>query len=232
MTHAKTLRALSMGLIFSVGAAGVAAADENAGWYLGASLGQSQFDVDQDELDAEALTIMEENGAIVLSGDSTLDDSDTAWSVFGGYRFSPYFSLEAGYQELGAIAYRSSGTVAFVGFPGSYPASVASDGESSGFTLGTVGSIPIGERFDLHGKLGVLFADTEISAFVAIDDVSGSGSESASSQDLFYGAGFAFRIGDNWSISADYQLFKDVGDKNKTGEEDIDVLTLAVSVRL
>jgi OmpA-OmpF porin, OOP family len=112
--------------------------------------GQSQVDVDQDELDAGVVGLLEEEGANVLSGSSELEDSDTAWSRFGGYRLSPYFAVEAGYQDLGTITYGSSGTIAIPGVPGTFPASVNIDFESSGLTLAGVGSGPLGESVDLH----------------------------------------------------------------------------------
>jgi OOP family OmpA-OmpF porin len=232
MINSKLIRAIGIGLSLYGATLSVAAADETSGWYFGASGGQSQVDVDQDELDSGVVGIFEDEGAIVLSGSSELEDSDTAWSLFGGYRLSPYFAVEAGYQDLGTIAYRSSGTVAIPGVPGTFPASVNIDFESSGFTLAGVGSIPIGESFDLHGRLGVFFADTEVGVGVSLADFSDGGSESASSQDLFYGVGAALHFGGNWSISLDYQMFKDVGDDEVTGEEDADVVSLAVSYRL
>jgi hypothetical protein len=39
-------------------------------------------------------------------------------------------------------------------------------------------------------------------------------------------------FGGNWSISLDYQMFKDVGHDEVTGEEDANVVSLAVSYRL
>jgi OmpA-OmpF porin, OOP family len=232
MINSKLIRAIGIGLGLCGATVSVASADEMMGWYFGASGGQSQVDLSKDELDGLVVESFNDAGLIVVSGSSSLDDSDTAFSVFGGYRLSQYFAVEAGYQDLGAAAYRSSGTLALPGFPGTVPATLNIDFESSGFTLAGVGAIPMGDAFDLHGRLGILFADTEITESGATTGFSDSETFSASSQEVFYGVGAGFHFGGNWSISFDYQLFKDVGDEEETGEEDLDVLSLAVSYRL
>jgi OmpA-OmpF porin, OOP family len=221
-----------LGLGFFAATINSASADEVSGWYFGLRGGQSQLDISKDALDETVVFAFEDAGASVLSGSSSLDDSGTAWSLFGGYRLSQYFAVEAGYQDLGAASYRSSGTIGIPGIPAIFPATASADIEASGFTLAGVGSIPVGKSFDVHGRLGVLFADTEASLSVGVAGETGSESFSGSSQDVFYGVGAALHFGTNWSISLDYLMFKDVGDEEETGEGDIDSLTLGVIYRL
>src|SRR3546814_8288271 len=63
-----------------VGAATFGAqAAEEPGFYLGAGAGQSFVD------------------------ETGYDDEDTAFSAFGGYQFTQWFGLEAGYADLGEL---------------------------------------------------------------------------------------------------------------------------------
>jgi OOP family OmpA-OmpF porin len=155
-----------------------------------------------------------------------------SWSAFGGYRFSSFLAVEAGYIDFGTAEYRASGTVNPPGPVASAPASYSADFDVSGFTLAAIGSFPLGQMFDLHARAGVLFADTEISQSVTIGTMSAGDSFSTNSQDLFYGLGVGLHLGERWSLSLDWQQFKDVGDEDDTGETDIDRLSLGVTFRL
>src|SRR4029450_162086 len=83
--------ASTLAALVALGAAGTVAAqeDENpSGPYVGAGYGD--FTVKLDSL---------EGGGDVLED---LDSGDSAFKVFFGWRFNPYFSLEADYVDLGA----------------------------------------------------------------------------------------------------------------------------------
>lgn len=222
-----TTAAISLGLLVSTVAIGA-----DPGWYVGVKGGQSQADIDQDELDDVVLFAFSSVGAPVITGSSTLDDSDTAWSVLAGYQVSNYFAVEAAYQDLGSFPYRSSGTVNPPGPIVSAPASLNIDFETAGFTLAALGIAPIGEVFDLHGRLGVFFADTEMTVTGSSTGVSVSEDVSASSQSLFYGVGAALTFAEKWTFSLDWQQFKDVGDEEEIGEADVDLISLSVIYRL
>lgn len=76
-------------------------------------------------------------------GLAELDESDTGWKVFGGYRFSPNLGVEGGWVDLGA--------------PSSTEGVAAIETEIRGFYVDAVGVLPIGERWELFAK-GGLFA--------------------------------------------------------------------------
>jgi OOP family OmpA-OmpF porin len=62
--------------------AAVAQAPGDAGWYVGAALGQDQLDLD-------------------CTGATACDDKDSSWKVFAGYHFNRSFAVEVGYGDLG-----------------------------------------------------------------------------------------------------------------------------------
>jgi OOP family OmpA-OmpF porin len=222
--------AAAMGMVLSAASSVVAA--ESTGWYFGATGGQAQADLSQGELDEIVDEAFFLAGAPVISGSSELEDKDVSWSLFGGYRISPYFSLEASYVDLGTAEYRAAGTVNPPGPVTSVSASYSADFEVSGFTAAAVGTVPVGQMFQFHGQAGVLFADMEISQTAFIGSGAGSDSLSADSRDYFFGVGAGMNIGEQWTLNLDWQRFKDVGDEDETGETDIDRISLGVIYRL
>lgn len=223
---------VAMGLAMTTVATTTWAQEVSGGWYFGVTGGQAKADLDQDELDELVFDTFDAAGAPVVDGSSDLDDSDTSFSLFGGYRISRYFAVEAGYIDFGTAEYRSSGIVDPLGPQTPQPASYSADLEVKGFTAAAVGTLPLNQMFELHARLGVLFADTEISETAAISTTSLSDSFSADSQDLFYGVGAGFHLGQNWTFSLEWQQYKDVGDEDETGETDIDRVSLGVIFKL
>ena len=210
----------------------MAAADESSGWYFGVTGGQAQVDVNQVELDALVESEFASLGFPVISGSSTLEDSDTSWSAVGGYRFSRYFAVEGSFTDFGTAEYRASGTVNPPGPVGAVPASYSESLEASGFTAAALGAVPIGPIFELHARAGVLFAKVEVAQAASISGASGADSYSSSSRDLFFGFGVGLHFGRQWSANLDWQQFKDVGDEQESGEADIDRISLGLVYRL
>lgn len=229
MLNRKMLQ-VAMGLALTVTSATTMA--DGSGWYFGLSGGKAEADLDQAELDDIVLDSFFSVGFPVITGRSTLEDSDTAWSAIAGYRFSPFIALEASYTDFGTAEYRSSGTVNPPGPTTSAPASYSVDFAVNGFTIAAVGAIPLGEMFDVHARAGMLFSDMEISQTATIGTASASETYTADSRDLLYGLGVGLRLKERWSFSLDWQQFKDVGDEDETGESDLDTLSLGVVFRL
>lgn len=84
---------------------------------------------------------------------------------------------------------------------------------------------PIGEKLDVHGRLGMFFADSSFDFSVGLDDVSEGDEISQSSEDFFASIGAAFHFTPNFAASLDFTLFKDVGEELET---DVDSLTLGL----
>jgi OmpA-OmpF porin, OOP family len=207
-----------------------AMAAEDHGFYINAGVGEATYDIAKSDLDDLAEFAFEDNGAILLAPESSYEDTGDAISVAVGYRFSRYIAVEAGYVDLGSAEYRAESPAIIPGL-GLLDASLGIDISAKGPTLAAAGFIPLGEKFDLHGHLGILFSDLEFDVTVGLDDVSDRQSFSASSEDVFAGVGAAFHFTKNFAVSLDYSLFQDVGDEEETGEGDIDALRLSLQYR-
>lgn len=116
-------------------AAGAAAAQE-AGFYLGASVGTSKISsggCDEGPLPAGI----------------SCDDTANTYKVFGGYQFNPNLALEAGYTD-------KLGRLELAGFGQTVEASARA------FELVLVPALPLNEHFSIYAKLGVYAATSEV----------------------------------------------------------------------
>ena len=149
-------------LAFGSGAA-YAQTDNDEGLYIGGGVGQ--FDIEIDGLDGldEAF--------------GRLDDNDTAWQAFIGWRLNPYIALQAAYVDYGG----PEDEIHTGGSSGNYRA------ELSGFAPSIIGSYPLGP-VELSAKLGYYFYDLDIRANID-RPLSPDFDSSDSGEDLMYGVG-------------------------------------------
>ncbi len=166
----------------------VNAAAENAGeFYLGAKTGWANF--------------------TGYCEDCT-DEDDDAWggSVYGGYQFNSWLSLEAGYNYFGNDK----------GYAGpDMLKSKVQNGEA-----GLKADWNLGSAWNLFGKVGTSYNDIE---HKSPDDNFGDNNWS-----LMLGAGVEYQISHNWRLRTEYQWFDDVG-SSKYMQSDVNYLTLGLS---
>ncbi len=173
---------------------------QDAGIYLGASIGQSRA---KDFCDG--------------SGGFSCDDKDTAWKVFAGYQFNRHLAAEVGYTDLGEVG--ASGVLSGVSVRGTV--------EVTAFELVGIGSIPVMDRFSLYGKLGLYRAETEQNVTGTLGTVTVTDNTSENNTDLTFAFGARFDITRNLGIRAEWQRYLDVGGGD-IGEDDVDVLSVGV----
>src|SRR5262245_43570426 len=110
---------------------------QDAGLYLGAALGQSSY--------REACADF--GRAAGAAGTSfNCQREDTAGKVFGGWRFNRYLAAEISYLDYGV----AKATSVVPGVQASATTKVKAAG------LSALGSVPLGERLALLGRLGLL----------------------------------------------------------------------------
>lgn len=129
----------------------------------------------------------------VASGISDITHShDNAFKIDAGYRFNPYFALEADYIDFGNPGSSFTGT----GSDGNYKLQV------SGFAPFAVGTIPLGP-FEIFGKAGWLFSDNKLKVYL-----NQPGQEviqsSHSTSDFIYGAGVGVTFLRHLNVNAEY----------------------------
>lgn len=145
---------------------------------------------------------------------TSCDDTDTAWRIFGGYRLHRNVAVEMGYADGGK--YKASGIVSGVQATGEVKAKA--------FDFDVVGILPLYEQFSLLAKVG--FAAWNL-------DASGSAlgltaSQSANGTSFLYGAGAQYDLTRQFGLRLEWQRYADVGDKNTTGQSNVDVIAASV----
>jgi OOP family OmpA-OmpF porin len=115
----------------------------NSAWYIGAGLGRSRGNIDQDRLTRS----LSANGASVTS--FSTDERDTGYKLFVGKQLNRYLALELGYFDLGKFSFNSttSGNGAFNGEAG-----------FRGVNLDLLAQLPLSERLSLLGRVGANYA--------------------------------------------------------------------------
>src|SRR6185295_5802147 len=179
----------------SVATVPAAFADENAGWYIGGGIGQFNAQIDD-----------------VNQVDDTInrwDEDDTAYKLFAGYRLNKILSFELDYINLG----EPSGDVV----PG-----FNVDSSVDGFAPYVVATLPLGNFFEVYGRLGYYFYDANVGMQSTLDDRVEFDEES---QDLVYGAGIGANIGEKLNIRFEYEKF------DLEGLDDSDSLWLTAAWR-
>ncbi len=81
-------------------------------------------------------TLGASEGSSYCSGATNCEDSDTAWKVFGGYKFTEKLSVEGAYMNLGDIHKNGENS------------------DISAFGAYGVGTLPVTEQFDIFAKAG------------------------------------------------------------------------------
>lgn len=146
MKHTKKIAKVigAIGLAgFAVMNSPAAVADENEGWLIGANIGQSTAKIDEDRIRANLLS----TGS--TSATFNNDDKNTAFKLFGGYKFNRNFALEGGYFELGQFGYTATTVPA---------GTLIGTLKIKGINLDAVGILPINEKLSVFGRLGMQYA--------------------------------------------------------------------------
>jgi hypothetical protein len=174
---AATLLALGPSLLS--GAAYAQSPDNDEGFYIGGGVGQ--FDIEIDGVDGLDEAI------------GRLDDSDTAWQAFVGWRLNPYISLQAAYVDYGG----PEDDISSSGSSGNYRA------ELSGFAPSVIGTLPLGP-VELSAKLGYYFYDLDITANID-DPLSPDFDSEDSGEDVFYGVGVGMTFFERLHAKLEYE---------------------------
>ena len=190
----KTAAALAA-LTVAAAAPAAFAQDADRGFYLGGGVGQ--FNAQIDDVDDVDGTVDE------------WDNDDTAYKFFGGYRMNKVLALELAYINLG----EPSGSV----IPGRNL-----DASVDGFAPYVVATIPLGNWFEVYGRLGYFFYDATLAVE---DEIDGRVQFDEESEDLVYGAGIGANIGERLNLRFEYERM------DLQGIDDADALWLTAAWR-
>jgi OOP family OmpA-OmpF porin len=165
-----------------------AMAADDGGFYVGAGFGGFEVDIDDFEEGAD------------FKGD------DTAFKLFGGWKFNKYIGGELEYIDGGTVEEKYSDGVDTL--------KVGID--VSGFNVSLLGAFPIGDQFDVFAKLGMFMWDGDFQAKISgplCDELQEFG-ESCTERATDDGSDFSWGVGANWyfmenfGARLEYQIFE------------------------
>lgn len=190
----------------------------HAQWYAGGSIGQTKG----------SLSAGGQNDQLIGLGfddaSTSFDDKDTSYRVYGGYRFHRNFAAEIAYVDLGRFELRS--TVVPAG-------TLTNRIRSSGAELSVLGLLPLGDRWTVFGRVGVLAARTKASysgdGSVFVNE--GEGEQSQRSSGLVYGIGAMVDLTPRFGLRAEWNEFRKLGDELTGGEFDTRVVSAGLQYR-
>ena len=172
-------RSLVLALVF-VTTAFLAAQPTHAGKvYFGGSYGQTT---------ADGLTVDDIDDGSVLTN-VHIDDSDSAWKLFAGYRFLKFVAIEAAATDWGEFSLSADSDGSGADYAAG-PVDVLAG--LDGYTISGLGILPLGRKFDVWVRAGYYIWDLDVSI---ANSAFGTISDPDDGQDLLLGAGFAWKWG-------------------------------------
>ena len=136
------------------------------------------------------------------------EDTDIGYEAVFGYRFNRYVAGELGLLQVGDLTNTIRGDYDAGTGAGIVPASVSFKYNFGGPIIAVVGILPLGDKFELYGRAGVLFASADRDATARID---GEGQQlggiKGDSTEIVYGIGASYHINVMYSIRAEYMRF-------------------------
>jgi opacity protein-like surface antigen len=208
--------------VLSLFAAGAGAAEP--GFYVTASVGLGEEDPK-----SAGTNFGNSLGIVHIEPDQVdVDDGDLAWSVGLGYRINKYFSGELEYIDFGttdvAEHYTISDTVAPIPFPTEITLGYASN--VTGPALSLLGTLPVGENFELFLRAGALFGSRGFNLeFGSLD-------EKFSRTVWLAGAGVTWSFAKRWAVRAEYQQTGNLDESFISGETELQRMSLSALFKL
>lgn len=108
----------------------------------------------------------------------SVDETDSAWKLYGGMMLTDNFGFEAGWSDLGDAR---DGAV---------------DTETEALYAAGVVAVPLVESFSLYAKLGIAFWDQDIV------------SANYDGEDLMYGIGGKYNLGEQFHVRLEWEQYE------------------------
>jgi OOP family OmpA-OmpF porin len=186
-----------------------AAEARDMGWYAGAGLGYSDFDSPISASELEALLAQ---GGVTAT--VSIDDTDTGWKLFGGYQVNRNLAVEAAWVDLGEVGIN-------VNVSSPQTVSLGASSAVDGFALSAVGMLPIGDRLDLIGRLGIYSWDVSAQAIVTDGGTAVQASADDDGSDAVYGIGLEYDFNIGVTTRVEWERYD-------IGGDDVDLLSVSV----
>jgi opacity protein-like surface antigen len=186
--------------------------------YFGGAIGGGFYDTDFKRNNDE----IRSTGATSFSSDA--NSTGTMWKVYGGYRFSPYVSFEAGYWNFGNLDVK---TKIFA------PVSTKMERRYDGGGIGADALLWLPMSTSLSGlvRAGAMRTSIKAGSSDPGGGLSSLSSESAQKINAHWGVGLELRLTGAAAARVEYESVRNVGDNSKFGAADINMVTVGANYR-
>ncbi|MBI4742173.1 MAG: outer membrane beta-barrel protein [Betaproteobacteria bacterium] len=142
------------------------------------------------------------------------DKRDGAFRALLGYRFNGNFALEGSWGDYGKVDGKANTTLPL--------SRIATERETTALMLDLVGALPLGERFDLTGKIGAAFwnVETQTTTVLPVSSIASTGKRDQSGVAPHIGVGFQYRVSDTARATFDIEQFR-AGKNGDTGRSTV-----------
>ncbi len=200
------------------------------GWYGFGSFGRTTVNIDTGQ------TVQTFQAAGFTNVTVSADENGIGYKFGVGYMFNQNFGIEGGWVDLG----KAQESVSAPGGP--IPVVAIADVKASGPFLAGIASFPINNQFSGFAKLGFIDATVKSNptiiptikatstTFVG-GGVNWTDSQSASKWKTMFGVGVQYDWNQQTGIRAEYEKFQKLGDKDTTGEADVDMISIGAVFR-
>jgi opacity protein-like surface antigen len=200
------------------------------GAYGALLIGQAHYTGDQSGLEQELVDFFSNRDDPTRNISVSSKEKDIGYQATFGFRFNRYFAAELGLVQFGELSSTVRGEIDQGG--GFIPANVKFSFNVGGPVLSAIGILPLGEKAEVYARLGYLFASSERAIAARVDGQNaGTSSAKGDSQEPVYGVGFAYHVNQVYSIRLEYQKIDSVGQQNRTGTEDVNVIGVGFVIR-
>jgi len=194
------------------------------GFYVTASLGRGGEDPTSNGTNISNL-----QGIVHVDPDRVaVDDGDLAWSVGLGYRINRYLAGEVEYVDFGTTDIREHYELGSAPFPFPTELDLQFSSQVTGPVLSVLGTLPVGDRFEVFLRGGALFASRDYSVGGSI---SFGQREKLASTVWLAGAGVTWSVAPRWGLRAEYQQSGELDDSLISGETKVDRLAVSALFR-
>lgn len=195
-------------------------------------VGNSSWTSDQSQNEQDLADTLTGTGNPLQDLSTSSEDTDIGFTATFGYRFNRYLAAELGLAQFGAVESLARAQMDFDDGRGFVPVQLKLSFSAGGPMVSGIGILPINDKFELFGRVGYLFTSSERELTSRVDgERGGFGSAKGDSQDLVLGAGAAFHFNQIYSLRLEYLQLDDLGEENRSGLEDLNVVGLGFVVR-
>ena len=145
----------------------------------------------------------------------SVDDNMKSRKVYGAYQFNRLLGVEMG-ADIGRVSSRDNGLIE--------PGSLAPGLKPKGWQFSSTGTLPIGQKLGVTGKVGAYRGEVDLSASQSIND---DGKTKA-----LYGVGLKYDFSQNLRVQGGWDRYRLGNDKTiGDGDRNIDLLSIGLKYR-